>query len=104
NSPMAVEEQVVVIYAGTKGHLDDVAVADVKRFESELLEYVRGRHGSLLNELKTSAIPGELDDAIVAFKEQFAASAGAAGRSADPTATDADEMAAAKSQKTLATE
>jgi len=104
NSPMAVEEQVVVIYAGTKGHVDDVPVADVKRFESELLEYVRGRHGSLLNELKTSAIPDELDTAIVAFKEQFSPSDSGAGRSADPTATDAAELEAAKSKKTLATE
>ena len=38
NSPMPVEEQVVVIFAGTRGYLDDVPVADVKRFEAELLE------------------------------------------------------------------
>jgi F-type H+-transporting ATPase subunit alpha len=37
NSPMPVEEQVVSIYAGTKGHLDSVPVADVRRFETELL-------------------------------------------------------------------
>ena len=41
NSPMSVEEQVVSIFAGTKGYLDDIPVADVVRFEAELLEHVR---------------------------------------------------------------
>ena len=38
NSPMPVEEQVVVVFAGTKGYLDGLPVADVRRFEGELLE------------------------------------------------------------------
>ena len=38
NAPVPVEEQVIVIYAGTNGLVDDVAVAEVRRFESELLE------------------------------------------------------------------
>ena len=41
NAPMPVEEQVVSIFAGTNGYLDDIPVADVRRFEAELLEYVR---------------------------------------------------------------
>ncbi len=61
NSPMPVEEQVTVIYAGTKGHLDDVPVVDVKRFESELIEYVRSTHGGLLSEIKTGGVPDGLD-------------------------------------------
>ena len=44
NSPMAVEEQVLVIFAGTKGHLDDVPTDQVKRFETELIEYARTTH------------------------------------------------------------
>ena len=43
NSPMPVEEQVVSIYAGTNGYLDDVPVGDVRRFEDELLEAFRTR-------------------------------------------------------------
>ncbi len=57
NSPMPVEEQVVSIFAGTKGYLDDLPVGDVRRFESELLEYMRTTHAGLLSELKTSGIP-----------------------------------------------
>jgi F-type H+-transporting ATPase subunit alpha len=103
NSPMPVEEQVVSIYAGTRGFIDDIPVADVKRFESELLEFFRSRHGSLLDDIKTSGVPDDLDDAIVAFKAQFTSSADAA-RVADPLATDADELGEAESDKTLATE
>src|SRR5665811_719422 len=48
NSPMPVEQQVVSIFAGTKGYLDDVATTDVVRFERELLEFVQSRHSGLL--------------------------------------------------------
>ncbi len=102
NSPMPVEEQVLVIYAGTKGHLDDVAVADVKRFEGELIEYVSSTHSGLLADIKAAGIPDGLDDAIVAFKAIFKASNDA--YAVDPTKLDVDEVGDAKSNKTLATE
>ena len=44
NSPMPVEEQVVSIYTGTNGYLDDLPVEDVQRFESELIETMRTRN------------------------------------------------------------
>jgi F-type H+-transporting ATPase subunit alpha len=102
NSPMPVEEQVLVIYAGTKGHLDDIAVVDVKRFEAELIEYVRSTHSGLLADIKAAGIPDGLDDAIVAFKANFTSSADA--YAVDPTQLDVDEVGDAKSNKTLATE
>ena len=102
NSPMAVEDQVVVIFAGTKGYLDDIPVSDVSRFESELLEYVRSRHGSLLADLRTGAVPDELTGVVEAFKEQFEPTDLA--READPSRTDASELGDARSNKTLATE
>jgi F-type H+-transporting ATPase subunit alpha len=102
---MPVEEQVVSIFAGTRGHLDDIPVNEVRRFERELLEFMRTRHGSLLDELRTGAVPDALGDAIGAFKQEFVASIAAAARqAADPTATDADELGEAASRKTLATE
>jgi F-type H+-transporting ATPase subunit alpha len=103
NSPMPVEEQVVSIFAGTRGYLDDIPVADVRRFETELLDFMRSRNGSLLDELRTSGVPESLCDVITSFKSQFLAASGAA-RVVDPTATDADELGAAQSNKTLATE
>jgi F-type H+-transporting ATPase subunit alpha len=102
NSPMPVEEQVAVIYAGTKGHLDDVPVVDVKRFESELIEYLRSAHGGLLSEIKTGGVPEGLDDAIVSFKANFTPSSDE--YAVDPTKLDVDEVGDATSNKTLATE
>ncbi|MEY4161553.1 MAG: F0F1 ATP synthase subunit alpha [Actinobacteria bacterium] len=106
NSPMPVEEQVVSIFAGTKGYLDDIPVADVRRFESELLDYVRSRHGSMLAELRTNPkadVPADMAQIVTSFKAQFKTS-GASAAKADPTATDADALGEAASAKTLATE
>ena len=59
NAPVPVEEQVVAIYAGTRGWLDTIPVADVRRFESELLTAFRARHADLLAAIRTT---GELPD------------------------------------------
>jgi F-type H+-transporting ATPase subunit alpha len=86
NSPMPVEEQVVVIFAGTNGYLDSLPVADVKRYETDLLDYVRSRHAGLLASIRdTGNLPDELDAVVSAFTEEFAPTAPAAG---SPDATD----------------
>ena len=104
NSPMSVEEQVVSLFAGTKGYLDDLAVADVRRFEEELLDFVRTRHSGLLTEIRTAGVPDALADAVVAFKASFQRSDAASGVAVDPSSVDADEVGDAASDKTLATE
>jgi F-type H+-transporting ATPase subunit alpha len=106
NSPMPVEEQVVSIFAGTKGYLDDIPVADVRRFEQELLEHMRSRHGSMLAGIRQNPkadIPADLAGVVAEFKKSFA-STPVAGASADPTKTTAGEVGQAASKKTLATE
>ena len=103
---MPVEEQVVVVFAGTKGYLDSLPVNEVRRFESELLEHVRSTQGGLLAGMRSNPkadVPGELGDIIASFKEQFVAAI-AAGKAADPTATAAEALGEAHSAKTLATE
>jgi F-type H+-transporting ATPase subunit alpha len=79
NSPLPVEEQVVVLYAGTRGHLDAVPVTDVRRFERELLEAFRARHSGLLDDIRTSGKLDEeaLENALSAFVEGFEVTAGA---------------------------
>jgi F-type H+/Na+-transporting ATPase subunit alpha len=104
NSPMAVEDQVVSIFAGTKGYLDDLPVTDVRRFETEMLAHFKSRHGGMLDELRTKGIPEGLGDAVQAFKDTFVTSADGGGQSVDPLATDAGELGDAESAKTLATE
>jgi F-type H+/Na+-transporting ATPase subunit alpha len=102
NSPMPVEEQVVSIFAGTKGYLDDIPASDVVRFEKELLEYVRTTHSSLLADIKSAGVPDGLAGAIEAFKDTFTPSSNE--YAVDPTELDVDEVGEAKSDKTLATE
>jgi F-type H+/Na+-transporting ATPase subunit alpha len=80
-SPLAVEEEVVAIFLGTKGHLDSVPVADVARFESELLEHVKVSNQGLLDEIRDSKKLSEdaevrLLEIIADFKRGFAASDG----------------------------
>jgi F-type H+-transporting ATPase subunit alpha len=109
NSPMPVEEQVVSIFVGTSGALDDVPVDLVQRFERELLEWMRGRHGGLLTEIRdTGALPegGALERAVADFKTDFLAGVAEAegAGAADPTDTDAEAPGEAESDKTLKTE
>ncbi|MFI0721752.1 F0F1 ATP synthase subunit alpha [Streptomyces sp. NPDC021224] len=81
-SPYAVEDQVVSIWAGTTGKLDDVPVVDIRRFERELLDYLHREHKSLLTGIVET---GKLEDgtidalteAVAAFKKQFETSSGA---------------------------
>jgi len=109
HAPMPVEEQVVAIYVGTSGGLDDVPAEEVRRFESDLLLWMRARYSGLLAEIRDSGTLPEgdaLESAVKEFKAQFLASFAAAelGESADPTATDADALGEAESDKTLQTE
>ncbi|HLY84194.1 MAG TPA: F0F1 ATP synthase subunit alpha, partial [Acidimicrobiales bacterium] len=78
--PLAVEEQVVSIFAGTRGYLDDLDVADVRRFEEGLLEDFRARYSSMLSEIREGAsLPEEeLDKAVASFKERFGGTPAAA--------------------------
>jgi F-type H+-transporting ATPase subunit alpha len=80
-SPLSVEDQVVAIFLGTKGHLDSVPVADVARFESEFLEHLRGSSSGILSDITTSQklsddTEAALNQAIADFKRGFATSDG----------------------------
>ncbi len=75
HAPMSMEEQVVVIYAGSKGWVDSIPVADVRRFEGELLTTFRAKHADLLETIRsTGALPdtAKLDEALKNFVASFA--------------------------------
>jgi F-type H+-transporting ATPase subunit alpha len=77
NAPVPVEEQVVAIYAGTRGWLDTVPVEDVTRFEAELLTDFRAKHADLLAQIRdTLALPDtdQLDAAMKSFLDSFSPS------------------------------
>lgn len=69
NSPMRVEEQIAIIYLGTKGLLSKVPVKEVKRFESEFLTVLRNSNAETLAALKR----GEFNDQITGVLEKTAA-------------------------------
>jgi F-type H+-transporting ATPase subunit alpha len=74
NAPVPVEEQVLVVYAGTRGWADSVPVSEVRRFEGELREYFRGNHADLLGHIReTKGLPdtAAMDKALESFLEGF---------------------------------
>ena len=76
NSPMKVEEQVVSLFAGTQGYLDNVSVDDVGRFEEGLLDLVKSQHSGLLADIVSSGTVDEenLNSIISSYSENFESS------------------------------
>jgi F-type H+/Na+-transporting ATPase subunit alpha len=97
-APMPVEEQVVAIFLGTRGHLDDVAVVDVRRFESDFLTTVRKHHQDILDTIRetkqfSAETEQQLVDAVTAFKKQFITADGSAlGQEDEVEAMDSDKV------------
>jgi F-type H+-transporting ATPase subunit alpha len=73
--PMPVELQIASVWAVSNARMDDIPVEDVRRFEADLHEYLKTRHGDLLSRLVTSKVEGELEEelekAVDAFKATF---------------------------------
>lgn len=77
-SPVAIEKQVVAIFAGAKGYLDNIPVSKVTKFESELLDFVESKYSSVLENIRASKqidadTEAELKKAIEDFKVSFEA-------------------------------
>ena len=72
-SPYAVEDQVAAVWAGTKGKLDDVAVEDVKRFETELLDHLRRKTDVLPSILESGKLEPETEEALRVAIDDFRA-------------------------------
>jgi F-type H+-transporting ATPase subunit alpha len=76
-SPLPVEEQVVSIFAGTRGYLDTIEVRDVVRFEREMLNSIKAKNGDILEAIRTDRelkkeTEAKLADALEAFVKAFA--------------------------------
>ena len=74
-APLTNSEIVCVIYAGTHGYLDKVALADVGRFEAGMLAHFRSKHDDLLKDITNNdrKVKGELEEKIKAAIDGFAA-------------------------------
>jgi F-type H+-transporting ATPase subunit alpha len=78
-SPLPVEKQVAIIFAGGNGYLDDIPVEDVRRFESELYKYLENSRPEILPAIRDKKqidddVKGKLNDALKTFKGQFTSS------------------------------
>src|SRR5512147_1533702 len=70
--PMSAEEQILVLFAATQGFLDDIAVESVKKFEAELVRYMKDQKADVLKELgDKKAIDDELKPKMIAAIEAF---------------------------------
>ncbi|MCM3574497.1 MULTISPECIES: F0F1 ATP synthase subunit alpha [Mesobacillus] len=77
NKPLAVEKQVAILYALTRGFLDDIPLQDIRRFEGEFLSWLDHNHTEVLDHIRsTKELPSDDDmsAAINAFKKTFAVS------------------------------
>ena len=75
-SPLPVERQVVSVWAGTNGYLDDVPVDDVRRFEDEFLDYLQRSHDGVYASIRESGLLDDgtaaaLEDAVEEFRRGF---------------------------------
>ncbi|TMM35118.1 MAG: F0F1 ATP synthase subunit alpha [Actinobacteria bacterium] len=74
-SPYPVEEQVVSIWSGTSGKLDDIPIGDVRRFEAEFLQYLRHTHKEILTTIAENTwnddVVTQLEAVVEEFKRQF---------------------------------
>ena len=78
-SPLPVEKQVSIIFAGGNGYLDDIPVEDVRRFEAELYKYLENSRPDILPAIRDKKqiddeLKGKLNDALKDFKGQFSSS------------------------------
>jgi F-type H+-transporting ATPase subunit alpha len=77
-APLPLEKQIVVIYAGTRGFLDDLPVEQCRKFEDGLYQFVDNAHSGIWQEIRTKkalddGLRGKIEAAIKEFKERFVA-------------------------------
>ncbi len=70
--PMTMQDQVIVLFAGTQGYLDDIPVESIKKFEEEFIKYIRGSKDELRSELEEKkAIDDEMKAKLIQAIEEF---------------------------------
>jgi F-type H+/Na+-transporting ATPase subunit alpha len=96
--PVPIERQVIAIWAGSNGYLDDVQVDDVRRFEAELLEHIDANHPQIPEHIREKGdlpddVEQQLHDAVKEFRRRFRPSEGAPPlREAEAEAMEEEEI------------
>ncbi len=73
NDPYTVENQIAIVYAGSKNLLRDVPVNKVKEFEKDYLEYLNAKHRGILDTLKAGKLTDEVTDVLIAAAKEISA-------------------------------
>jgi F-type H+-transporting ATPase subunit alpha len=94
--PFPMEEEVVSVWSGTTGKLDEVPLEDIKRFEREFLDFLKRDNPAVLDTIRSTTDLSDdtvrlLEDAVTKFKGQFTTSAGAVLHVNEPAAAALDE-------------
>ncbi len=75
NAPLPIEKQVVIIYAGTKGYLDDIEVSSIRKFEAELYPFIETKYPQILENIRTAQkIDDDTENLLKKALEEFKAS------------------------------
>ena len=74
--PMPVEDQIAIVFAGTKGYVDNLPIASLKRYEQELLAFLKASHAAILEGIRTKKalddeLTKKLNDALSEFGKKF---------------------------------
>jgi len=75
-NPLPISKQVMIIYCATRGLLDELPIKSIKKFETQFLKYMDGKHSDIVKEIESKkelsdALMKKMDAAITAFKEEF---------------------------------
>ncbi len=94
-SPYSLERQIVSIWAGTSGALDSVAVADIRRFEGELLDFIGRERKDIFTVISETKLleddtVAKMEEAVAVFKQRFTSSVAAAVNDAPADALDSE--------------
>ncbi len=94
-SPYSLERQIVSIWAGTSGALDSVAVADIRRFEGELLDFISRERKDIFTVISETKLleddtVAKMEEAVAVFKQRFTSSVAAAVNDAPADALDSE--------------
>jgi F-type H+-transporting ATPase subunit alpha len=73
NYPYTVEDQIAIIYAGSKNLLRDVPVNKVKEFETEFIEFLKAKHSDVLATLKSGKLTDEVTDTLTKVAKDLSA-------------------------------
>jgi F-type H+-transporting ATPase subunit alpha len=79
--PQAVEKQVVIIYAGTKGHLDGIEVAKLAEYEKQLYSFIESKHPAIFETIRTKkALDKDTEESLKKALKEFGTAFGKEGK------------------------